>query len=145
MNKIMILCSLLLLILACAGTSRQTDQPITQADYGPYPSNYEQAIKDAVSPTLIDPYSAVYELGLVKQGKNSMAGDTVYGWNICGTINAKNRMGGYVGPKPVYAMFKDGRIIRLLFAGVTIPDSFKMGIISGAMTTSRSSEEFCRD
>lgn len=142
------ICLLLMLIsIVMLGCAHRATQPIAQTavpeDYGPLPVNYEQIIKDVISPSLIDPYSAVYTLSAPKQGKNTMTGDTVYGWNICGTVNAKNRFGGYVGPKPIYAMIYRDRVIRLLFQSKMIPDSFKMGIISGTMSTSGSADTFC--
>jgi hypothetical protein len=32
-------------------------------------------------------------------------------WAVCGTVNAKNRFGGYVGQRPFMSMFDRGRII----------------------------------
>ncbi|MFG1247641.1 SPOR domain-containing protein [Xanthobacter flavus] len=45
--------------------------------------------KAALEPILFDPYSAKY------QGLRSV--DTEYGTAVCGIVNAKNRMGAYVG------------------------------------------------
>lgn len=48
--------------------------------------------KEAVGRSLFDPYSAIYDEVRVHE-----AGGTKL---VCGTVNAKNRMGGYVGAKP---------------------------------------------
>lgn len=54
----------------------------------------------AITKDLLDPYSAVIEnVRLVPSAKGSSV--------ICGTINAKNRMGGYVGRQPF--LYIDGQ------------------------------------
>lgn len=52
----------------------------------------ENIAKEAVSKMLNDPYSAHF--GDTKKGANS--GD------VCGTVNAKNKMGAYVGETPFF-------------------------------------------
>lgn len=142
MKKIFIVFTLIL-FLGCAAAPRPTASQLANADYGPYPSNYEQIIKDIISPILIDPYSAVLNLNAPKQGYNNMVDGIIYGWNVCGTVNAKNRFGGYVGPKPIYAMIKNGAVVRLIFGKFTLPDSPKLGIIGALMETSKSADTFC--
>jgi hypothetical protein len=53
----------------------------------------EQA-KTAIGRTLLDPYSAKFEDVRVV---NSEVGTIV-----CGTVNAKNKIGGYVGARPFF-------------------------------------------
>ncbi len=65
---------------------------------------------------LFDPYSAVYRFSPPYKGK--VWGGIVYGgWNygyvVPFTVNAKNRMGGYVGVRPYKAVFKDGELDRV--------------------------------
>lgn len=146
MKKLMVSCSIVIsLFLGCTTTPRPTPEQLSTADYGALPSNAETLIHSVVAPRLIDPNSATYVLSSPKKGTNTMSGERVYGWKVCGTINSKNRFGGYVGPRPVFALIKDDKIAVLLFEGITIPDSFKLGLVSGVMSQSHSSENFCRD
>lgn len=100
------------LVSACA--SAPTEQHLNAADIGPFPSNYEQLVKDNFAASLFDPYSAVYSFtntpfrgysGNVFDGAN-------VGWIVCGTVNAKNRMGGYVGAKPFVVVISKGVVTR---------------------------------
>ncbi|MDH5723695.1 MAG: hypothetical protein OEY94_10300 [Alphaproteobacteria bacterium] len=36
----------------------------------------------------------------------------MFGWRVCGTVNSKNRFGGYTGSVPFVVLFKDGRIAQ---------------------------------
>jgi len=144
--KKLLIVLLCLLISGCASAPQKTaDEQLGVADYGPYPSNYEELIKEVLSPKLVDPYSTVYNLTVPKKGRNSMTGKTIYGWNVCGTVNSKNKFGGYAGASPVYAMINNGRVVRFLYKGVTIPDSFTLGLLSGAMDKAGSSDKYCPD
>lgn len=75
------------------------------------PSNYEQIVKDFYSRSLFDPYSAVYTFQSPVRGWAGSARGIQYGWYVCGTLNAKNRMGGYVGVKPFYALIRHGSVV----------------------------------
>ena len=55
-------------------------------------------------------------------------GDTV----VCGTMNAKNAMGGYVGYRPYYARIRNGKVEALR----TVPEDDEYGISQGAVETS---------
>jgi hypothetical protein len=79
-----------------------------KANYGPRPTTSQMLsmVKERMSKSLIDPYSAVYQCaapvkawviaGNSSQG-NVQPGRTYYGWLSTCTINAKNRLGAYVG------------------------------------------------
>ncbi|MCW2200427.1 hypothetical protein M2227_002517 [Bradyrhizobium elkanii] len=56
--------------------------------------------KATVSKSLFDPYSAQYE--------DVREINTDVGAMVCGLVNAKNRMGGYVGRKPFYYLALNG-------------------------------------
>lgn len=101
-------------LIGCATPPvRPTQDQINNADYGPYPDNYEQIIKDQYTKTLFDPYTAVYTFkGSPTKAWFSRYGQVMYGWAICGTINAKNRMGGYVGAQPFYFLFHKGNVVQ---------------------------------
>lgn len=144
MRKIISIIFLVALLAGCASAPRPTAQQIEAADCGPFPTNYEEIIKSVASKNLIDPYSAQYTFSQPVKQLNRMTSNPVWGWAVCGTVNAKNRFGGYVGAKPYYALINNGSIVRFLFGGTTIPDSFSLGILSGAMTQSGTSEDMCR-
>lgn len=96
---------------ACA--SEPTEQHVNSADIGPYPSNYEQIVKSNFATSLFDPYSAVYAFTLTPvrgYAGNSVDGAKI-GWVVCGTVNAKNRLGGYVGAKPFVVVISNGAVI----------------------------------
>ena len=145
MKKIISIIFLIALLGGCASAPRPTAQQIEAADCGPFPTNYEEIIKSVASKNLIDPYSAQYTFSQPVKQLNRMASNPVWGWAVCGTVNAKNRFGGYVGAKPYYALINNDKIVRFLFGGTSIPDSFALGILSGAMTQSGTSEDMCRN
>lgn len=73
------------------------------AHAGILPPDYKQKIDEKFSSTLIDPDSRRIEyLG------------HPYGGLVCGYVNAKNRMGGYTGRHPFYAVFSaTGSLVAL--------------------------------
>lgn len=36
-----------------------------------------------------------------------------FGWIVCGTVNAKNKMGGYVGAQPFYAVIRNNVVLNI--------------------------------
>lgn len=67
------------------------------------PADYQQRIDTAIVHRLIDPDSR----------KIAYLGQP-YGSAVCGTVNARNRMGGYTGQQPFVAYFDDtGSLARL--------------------------------
>lgn len=108
-------CALASLALVAACASPPTDDQVRAADTGPYPSSYEQIVKANFATSLFDPYSAVFTFTRAPTkgyGGNPIDGAKI-GWIVCGTVNAKNRMGGYVGAKPfVVVISKDAVIHR---------------------------------
>ena len=143
MKKMLIL-FVCLFIVSCA-SAKPTPEELSSADYGPPPSNPEAIIHSIIGPRLVDPDSAKYSLSVPVKGGNDISGKRAYGWRVCGMINSKNRFGGYSGPKPIFAMIYNDRIIRLLSSGFTIPDSLVMGMTAGIMVEQHSSESLCRD
>ena len=89
---------------------------IATADYGPPPpANYQQMIKDDFAQVLIDPTSPLYSFGSPAKGYTREAPmfgtHQAFGWRVCGTVNSKNRMGGYTGQVPFFVLFRDGQIV----------------------------------
>lgn len=110
---------------ACA--LKPSQQEIESADYGPYPSDYENIIKQHMSNRLKDPYSAQYQfLGSPRSGWNSFGG-MKFGYGVCAYINAKNSYGGYTGNKIHFFMINNGYVVK------TIPEEgdFTRGLIEG--------------
>jgi hypothetical protein len=61
---------------------------------GPYPADYRQIVKKHLQRTLFDPYSVrSASIAAPEQGHLYFR----QGWLVCVELNAKNRMGGYVG------------------------------------------------
>ncbi len=112
-NLIFALCIFTILI-GCATALNPTPEDLVRADYGPRPpDNYQEIIKGFYSKILFDPYTAVYTFDGVESGWGRWLNKITYGWWCCGTINAKNRMGGYVGTKRFAFLFRDNQMIRV--------------------------------
>ena len=109
MKKSLVLFALIALVSGCA--TPPTQEELASADYGQYPSDYEQIIKGYMQATLKDPDSARYQfLNPPKTGWNGFGGKK-FGYIVCAYINAKNSYGGYVGNRMSYFMIKNGRVI----------------------------------
>jgi hypothetical protein len=82
----------LLLMAGCA--TAPTQQELAEADYGSYPSDYEQIIKNYMFTVLKDPESARYQfLNAPKTAWSSGFGEKKFGYVVCAYINAKNSFG----------------------------------------------------
>ena len=100
-------------IIFMAGCGLKGPPPSTElmsAYFGPSPENYQQIITNHFSRNLFEPYSAVYEFTIPKKAYIYNF-EYIYGWGVLGTINAKNRFGGYVGAKGFTILIRDGRVI----------------------------------
>lgn len=107
---------LFFVLLAGCATPIPKEQ-IASADYGKVPSNYQDAIKGHMQTLLFDPYSAHYRfIGDPIKGYAYVSGTLnppVFGHLVLVGINAKNRMGGYVGEQPYTFIFKDEKFWML--------------------------------
>ena len=95
MKKVIIFVFILLLV-SCTYNFKPTPEQYSSADFGAYPSDYENIVRAYFSRSLFDPYTAVYTFESPVKGRIG-GGPSPFGWIACGTLNAKNRMGGYVG------------------------------------------------
>lgn len=104
--------SLIYMLSACA--TMPTQEQIANADYGPFPGNYQEIIKSYMERLLFDPYSAVYSnwRGPAQGFSGGNFVQTAYGYRVCVDINAKNRMGGYVGTKRRYFLINSDRVVQ---------------------------------
>lgn len=109
---------LLAMATLLSGCSSCFQQPEADANYGSTPVNYELAIKEYFESVLIDSESARYKFSQpVKAYENEglLAGGEVLwlGYLIETKVNAKNRLGGYVGYQPYVVLFKGNDIYRV--------------------------------
>ncbi len=93
-----------------------TQQEILNADYGKYPNDYQETVKSYMGNLLFDPYSAVYSnwRGPAQGYSGGRFVQTAFGYRVCVDINAKNRMGGFVGNKRHYFVIHNDRIVQQL-------------------------------
>lgn len=106
------------IFLAGCGTIEQVREPLpANFAYGPTPTDVEAQIKTEMELSLFDPDSAKYYLEepvraachSVGNMKGEMKFKSAF-WVVPFEVNAKNRLGGYVGRTQYYAIFSDGRI-----------------------------------
>lgn len=105
----------ILFITGCA-TTKLTPAQEAAADYGEYPTNYEEIVKEYFNSSLVDPYSAHYRIGTPQKGfsaKRPILGGGVdkFGYIVDVAINAKNRFGGYVGERPYRVLIRNGQVV----------------------------------
>ena len=122
MRTLWLLSCLCLLVSSCfpiAGVTHPSDVELRDAYYGPPPpENYKEIVEDRIKRDLIDPYSAQFEFSgnPIKAWTYNEAWSGpqfFYGWGVCGTVNAKNRMGGYSGRKLFMAFFQSGALFEI--------------------------------
>jgi len=98
--------------LSLAACATPTKEEVDRADIGPRPENAQQLVRDHFAQTLFDPYSAVYTFNYGPERGVWVGLGTDYGWIMCGTLNAKNRLGGYVGAKRFRVLISHGRVVE---------------------------------
>ncbi|MBX3325749.1 MAG: hypothetical protein U0223_11720 [Nitrospira sp.] len=91
-----------------------TPEQITNADYGTVSPTYQDSIKKYMEGVLFDPYSAHYRFfGEPAKGYAYLSGTIhppTFGYLVHVGINAKNRMGGYVGEQPYRFFLKNDQL-----------------------------------
>ena len=127
-TKLISILIVLLLISGCATMPTMLEAEEATADYGQYPSNYEEIVHDWINKVFFDPQS-VRDLTISKPVKSWIQepaplelciqntsfielGKVYYGYFVNVTCNAKNRMGGYVGRKTTGLLIRNGIIIK---------------------------------
>jgi hypothetical protein len=81
--------------------------------YRPGAGRYTQEIPQAIGARLRDPYTAVYTFE--RPVRVWFFADDQIVWAVCGTVNAKNAFGGYVGAKPFVVFYKHSKITSLSY------------------------------
>ena len=121
MKKILVLAMVLglLVISGCAAIPISHDQ-LENIDCGPYPENYEQIVKSYFEMKLFDPFSVQYKFDQPYKGYTRKApivggGLDEFGYILTIWVNAKNRMGGYVGWKRRILLIRNGEVITEIF------------------------------
>ena len=111
--------SLSLLLAACTSTFDVSMQAVRNADYGPYPKNYQQLIRQRLDGTLLDARSAQIRFTtpprkVLRLSNQGVQGSGRAGWDAfylaCADVNAKNAYGGYTGWQTKMFRFKNNTI-----------------------------------
>ena len=82
-----------------------------QDEIGPFPSDYRDVVKKHLQRTLFDPYSVRgASISLPSEGHLFFR----QGWIVCVELNARNRMGGYVGLQRTAYLINRGTITKTM-------------------------------
>ncbi|MEW9798481.1 hypothetical protein [Alteromonas sp. CYL-A6] len=99
-------------LTAC--TTLPTNEQIDQADYGPYPENYEQIVKafydDSTGKKDATQYNAIHKPTRYWLG-NELDG-IYYGYLVCTTVNTQNMFGRYTGFRHDALLINNGSVIK---------------------------------
>lgn len=105
------------LILTGCTSSPVDPTVIAQADYGPYPTNYQEVVKGYFQTALKDPMSAQYRFtkepykaywrDIPALGGKPMA----FGYMVDVGVNAKNEFGGYTGESQYHMFIHNGTVL----------------------------------
>src|SRR5260370_37440244 len=94
------LCFLAFLASGCAPSDPNESRYATPI--GPLADDYQDRVKTDLAHTLVHSEGAIYTFdpapSIVNLGKRRAG--VHYAWDGCGTVNAKNRAGGYAGANP---------------------------------------------
>jgi hypothetical protein len=122
----LIACMLLAFVCGCAGPSPSTEGQAraVQAIAPSSPEAAEKAVTRYFAAKLLDAPSARYVFRKPVQGSLVFFGPRQSGWFLCGTVDAKNKFGNYVGHRAFLAFFKPN-----------VPDQVDDGFIDGGPVT----------
>lgn len=118
---------------------------IRNADYGSKPpANYQDIVKAAISRTLLDPTSPLFtfngepEKGFIMESERLGTYES-FGWRVCGSVNAKNKFGGYVGDNPFIVIMRGSDVMQIVTGSTSSSDSTAWlrayGMIEGCSRT----------
>jgi hypothetical protein len=102
-------------VTAVGATSLAAAPPENNHVYGPEPAwdEFRRVAEAEIASQLIDPQSAQFAWagGIYKGELKIILGPRTQGYVGCGTVNARNRMGGYVGATPFAVVIDYGRVL----------------------------------
>ncbi len=113
MNSLRVVFLFVSLVFSVASASAPSVTEQRNADYGPYPDDYQQIIKNFYGGIMKDPYSIRYE-NITEPRKGWVSGafsSTKYGYLVCVTLNAKNSYGAYTGAQTDGLIIYNGVIV----------------------------------
>ena len=112
-----LICALALGMIFAGTLDAQTSSADT-ARYGPYPTNYKEIIMQWLNKQLIDPDSARIEWdGEPKASDVGKGGESVSGYLVNFTVNARNRFGAYTGKQKHSVLIRNGEVIKSMGFG----------------------------
>lgn len=110
---------MVILFTGCSASAQKvilpTSEQIESADYGEYPTNYEELVKKHITNLLIDPTSPIFSDW--KEPKKGWYQERYgqkklyYGYKVCFFVNSKNRMGGYAGKSQYLVIINNNQIV----------------------------------
>jgi hypothetical protein len=105
---------LIFLLSACAYTPTAKD--LANADYGSYPDNYMQSLKNYGKGFLKDPPSARWNFNyLPREMWLKYWGGIRYGYGVCTEINTRTNLGVYTGFRTHFFLIKNGRVVQHIY------------------------------
>lgn len=110
-----------LLLLSSGAEAASKPLPMDKIDFGPEPdwSRFHAIAEEGIKARLVDPDSAKFTWPWAPQkgGFKPILEPWVYGYYTCGTVNSRNRMGGYNGSRTFIVAVKYDRVIYVDFGG----------------------------
>jgi hypothetical protein len=114
LNRYLVIVFVMLFSVSVSHAYEPSKQEKANADYGAYPKNYKNIVKNYMQGVLKDPESARYKVLSSPQKFYMVAGtieELVYCYTTAFSINAKNSYGGYTGEKIYFFQIRNGEII----------------------------------
>lgn len=109
----------LLLLPGCATTETTAPLDAAKIDYGAYPENFEQIVKDHFTKTRNDPGAAQFRFGKPFSGyiqEGPLMGKKVQdaGYFVEVWLKAKDRTGNYLPERALGVLIKNGEVLMEL-------------------------------
>lgn len=113
------LCFLTTLCFFASCATAPTSEEISKIGYGePLTIDYKADIKAYFEQSLVDPFSAHIKYEEPRtywlKAPPLLGGGLIAGYGVPVQVNAKNRMGGYVGWRPYLFIFRNDHLIKIL-------------------------------
>jgi hypothetical protein len=111
--KIGVACAAVLALLSSGALAKENSAPPEPATHPDW-ADAARIGREQIVSSLFDPGSAqiVWMTGFRWGYAKPLIGRRTYGWIACGTLNAKNRMGGYVGAQGFWLLVEANGAVR---------------------------------